>query len=418
MEQKSYHFDVIVVGGGASGMMTAGIAGERNLRVLLLEKNKTLGEKLKITGGGRCNITNNEDDLRKFLAMYGDAEKFLYSAFSQFDKNSTKEFFAGLGLPVVTQERNRCFPKTEKALDVFKTLEAFLKKNKVTVKTNSPVTKIEKKGGEISGVFVGDVQYTATSYVIATGGVSHPETGSTGDGFKWLENLGHTVSAPNPNIVPLKVKEKWVKKIPGTIFSDCKIYFYLDEKRMFDRRGNILCTHFGISGPLVLNSAYEVLALLEKGSVTCSVDMFPDKNLGELEQHLLQIFEANKNKALKNVLKEIIPPAGGGGIVNTIIESLGFDGDQKVHSVTREERKKIVQLLKAMRFTIAGSLGYDKAVVSDGGVPLTEVDTKDFRSKIFSNLFFTGDMLHINRPSGGYSLQLCWTTGYVAGKSV
>jgi predicted Rossmann fold flavoprotein len=414
MEQKSNHFDVIVVGGGASGMMTAGIAGERNLRVLLLEKNKTLGEKLKITGGGRCNITNNEDDLRKFLAVYRDAEKFLYSAFSQFDKNSTKEFFAGLGLPVVVQERNRCFPKTEKALDVFKTLEAFIKKGGVTVRTNSPVTKIEKKGSEISGVFVGDVKYTANSYVIATGGVSHPETGSTGDGFIWLQNLGHTVSAPNPNIVPLKVKEKWVKKIPGTLFSDCKIYFYLDGKRMFDRRGNILCTHFGISGPLVLNSAYEVLALLEKGSVTCSVDMFPDKNLGELEQYLLQIFEGNKNKALKNVLKEITV----GGIVNTVIESLGFVGDQKVHSVTRDERKKIVQLLKAMKFTIAGSLGYDKAVVSDGGVVLTEVDTKDFRSKTFHNLFFTGDMLHINRPSGGYSLQLCWTSGYVVGKNV
>lgn len=406
-------YDLIVIGGGASGMMCAGTAAEQGLRVLLLEKNKKLGAKLSISGGGRCNITNNEDNLQKFLKVYGKAEKFLYSSFVQFDKESTKIFFKKLGLPVVVQERNRCFPKTESAPDVVKVLELWLKKNKVTIQTNTAVEKMEKNNGLISGVFVKGKKYIAKSYVIATGGVSHPETGSTGDGFLWLKDLGHSVVQPNPNIVPLKVKEKWIKKLSGITLEKVKIYFYLDGKRMFDRKGNILCTHFGMSGPLILNSAYEVLQLLEKGTVTCVIDMFPDLDIGSLEKKLVELFDQNKNKNLKNILKEIIPS----GLVPVLFEELSLDDQQKVHSVSKENRKKIIGFLKSAKVTIAGSLGYDKAVVSDGGVVLTEVDTKDFRSKLFSNLFFAGDMLHINRPSGGYSLQLCWTTGYCIGKS-
>lgn len=414
MNQKEKDYDVIVVGGGASGMMTAGIAAERGLRVLLLEKNAKLGEKLKITGGGRCNITNNEDNIRDFLSVYKDAEKFLYSAFSQFNKNHTIEFFEKLGLPIVVQARKRCFPKTEKALDVFKTLDTFLKKTGVVVKTNSPVSKIVRRGDEIVGVSVGGETFSGRSYVIATGGVSHPETGSTGDGFNWVRKLGHTIKKPNPNIVPLRVAENWVKRLSGVSLSFMKIYFYLDGKRKFDRLGKILFTHFGISGPLVLNSSYEVLELLEKGEVSCRIDAYPDTDAGTLEKKILAVFEKNKNKLLKNIIGEIVPEGFGA----TVLKETKIDGETKVHSVSREERKKIVQFLKAMPFTIEGSLGYEKAVVSDGGVVLEEVDTKDFRSKIFPNLFFTGDMLNINRPSGGYSLQLCWTTGFVVGKSV
>ncbi len=414
MDDKSNHFDVIVVGGGASGMMTAGISAERGLRVLLLEKNSKLGEKLKITGGGRCNITNDEDDLRTFLSVYKNAEKFLYSAFSQFDKNDTFEFFEKLGLPVVVQARKRCFPKTEKALDVFKVLEKFITKHKVVVKTNSPVTKLVHRQGVVAGVQTSEGVYTARSYVIATGGVSHPETGSTGDGFNWVRKLGHTIQKPNPNIVPLRVKEDWVKNLSGVSLSFMKIYFYLEGERKFDRLGKILFTHFGISGPLILNSAYEVLQLLEKGQVSCRIDSYPDTDAGSLEKKILDVFEKHKNKLLKNIIVDIVPE----GLGETVLRATGVSGETKIHSLSREERKKIVRFLKAMPFTIEGSLGYEKAVVSDGGVILTEVDTRDFRSKLFSNLFFTGDMLNINRPSGGYSLQLCWTTGYVVGKSV
>lgn len=413
MSKVREHYDVIVVGGGASGMMTAGIAAERGRRVLVLEKNSKLGEKLKITGGGRCNITNDESDLRKFLSVYKDAEKFLYSAFSQFDKDSTIEFFEKLGLPIVVQARKRCFPKTEKALDVFKALEKFMRKHKVTVRANAPVTKILRRGDDVAGVQVGDDVYTAESYVIATGGISHPETGSTGDGFNWVRKLGHTIKKPNPNIVPLRVKEEWVKRLSGVSLSFMKIYFYLDGKRQFDRLGKVLFTHFGLSGPLILNSAYEVVQILEKGEVTCVIDAYPDTNHGDLEKKILKVFETHKNKSLKNVMGDITPE----GLSETVLAETGVDGEVKVHSVSREDRKKIVQFLKAMPLTIDGILGYDKAVVSDGGVVLEEVNTKDFRSKIYPNLFFTGDMLNINRPSGGYSLQLCWTTAYVVGKN-
>lgn len=410
----NYTYDLIVIGGGASGMMTAGTAAERGLRVLVLEKNKKLGAKLSISGGGRCNITNNEDNIHTFLSQYKDSQKFLYSSFSKFNKETTKAFFKKLGLPVVVQERNRCFPKTENALDVVRVLEDWLRLNKVSIQTSTAVEKIEYTNNVISGVIAKGKKYTAKSYVIATGGLSHPETGSTGDGFSWMKEIGHTVVAPNPNIVPLKVKEKWIKKLSGTTLVDVKLYFYLNEKRMFDRRGNILCTHFGMSGPLVLNSAYEVLQLLEKGKVTCLIDMFPSLDIGSLEKKLVELFEKHKNKNLKNILKEIIPAA----LAPVLCEELSLSDDLKVHSVTKEQRKSIVCFLKQSPLTISGSLGYDKAVVSDGGIPLREVDAQDFRSKIFSNLFFTGDMLHITRPSGGYSLQLCWTTGFVVGKSI
>jgi len=414
MAKVKEHYDVIVIGGGASGMMTAGVAAERGRRVLLLEKNPKLGEKLKITGGGRCNITNDESDIHTFLAVYRDASKFLFSSFSQFNKDNTFGFFEKLGLPVVVQARKRCFPQTEKALDVYKALESFITKHGVVVKTKSAVQKILTKDKQIIGVQVGADVYSAESYVVATGGVSHPETGSTGDGFAWVQKLGHTVNKPNPNIVPLRVAEKWVKKLSGTSLSFMKIYFYLDGRRQFDRLGKILFTHFGVSGPLILNSAYEVIQILEKGKVTCIVDAYPDTDLGSLEKKVLSVFEVNKNKILKNILKEVVPL----GFTETVLEQTKISGDMKVHSVSREDRKKIVRFLKAMPFTIDGTLGFEKAVVSDGGVVLSEVDIKDFRSKILPNLFFTGDMLHINRPSGGYSLQLCWTTGFVVGKNV
>ena len=406
-------YDLIVVGGGASGLIAAGRAAERGLRVLLLEKNKKLGEKLGITGGGRCNITNAEEDTRVFLKRYGKAEQFLYSLFAQFGVKDTFAFFESHRVPLVIEEYKRVFPKTQKAEDVVRALEAYIRKGGVVIRTASPVTKIIAKDRAIAAVHCGKEEYAAAEYLFATGGVSHPETGSTGDGFRWLRSLGHTVVRPTPTIVPIAVKERWIKSLAGVSLSPMKIAFSAGGKKKFALAGRILFTHFGLSGPLILNNAYKVADLLHGGTVTATIDAFPHTDLGALERNVIGIFDANKNKTLKNVLGEIAPQGMQKGI--QILLAGRMDTLTKVHSVSKENRKYLVRLLKALPVTVEGLMGFDRAVVADGGIPPEEIDMKTMRSKKVSNLLVTGDLLHVNRPSGGYSLQLCWSSGYVAG---
>jgi len=295
-------------------------------------------------------------------------------------------------------------------------LKKYIEKGKVVVKYNSSVLKVTKDNtSRIVSVHTKDCIWKAKSFVFATGGVSHPETGSTGDGFKWLRDLGHTIKDPTPTIVPLKSKDVWVHTLAGVSLSFMKITFYQDGKKQFSKTGKVLFTHFGLSGPLILNSAKKVGDLLHGGAVTAKIDAYPDTDLGELEKKIMSVFDSNKNKALKNVFKEIVPPGTVKGI-EMVLRDIDFD--TKVHSVSKEERKLIVSTLKALPITIEGLMGYDRAVVADGGVPLKEIDMKTMRSLLYENLYLTGDLLHINRPSGGFSLQICWTSGYVAGSSV
>jgi predicted Rossmann fold flavoprotein len=409
---KSIQYNVIVIGGGASGMMAAGRAANLGKRVLLLEKNAKLGAKLSITGGGRCNITNAEDDQRLFLSKYGTADNFLHSAFSQFGMRNTFSFFESKGLPLKVEAHKRVFPTTERATDVVTTLVRYLAEGKVEVRTGVAVRKIVAKNGRIESVQTSAGDFSAHSYVLATGGMSHPETGSTGDGFAWLLDLGHTITTPTPTIVPLKVKEEWVRSLAGVSLESVKITFFVDEVKKFARMGPLLFTHFGISGPTVLNSAGKVSGLLSEGIVTAHLDLFPGADQGALDKKITEVFDANKNKALKNVLKEIVPPGMSDALLALMVD---IDPETKVHSVTKENRKEIAKHLKCVLLTITELMGFDRAVVADGGLPLTEIDMRTMRSKMYENLFVTGDLLHICRPSGGYSLQLCWTTGFVAG---
>jgi len=405
-------YDVIVIGGGASGMMAAGRAAERGKKVLLLEKNKNLGEKLKITGGGRCNITNAEEDEHILLANYGKGKPFLYSPFSQFGMKDTFSFFESKGLPLVVQARKRAFPKTEKALDVYKVLEKYIKKGNVEVISGVKISKISGKNGHIEKVIASGKEFSAHSYILATGGISHPETGSTGDGFKWLRDLGHTVEDPTPTIVPLAVADDWVKELSGVSLSFMKINFFINGVKKLSLKGKILFTHFGLSGPLILNAASKVADMLHDGQVTATIDAYPDTDIGALDKKITKIFDANKNKIFKTAFKKIAPE----GTVYALLPLLkNIAPDTKVHSITKEQRRSIIDLLKALPVSVTGLMGYDRAVIADGGLSLKEIDTKTMRSKLYDNLYVTGDLLHISRPSGGYSLQLCWTTGYVAG---
>lgn len=403
-------FDAIVIGGGAAGMMAAGCAAERGKHVLVLEKNNTLGEKLIITGGGRCNITNAQFNERLLLKNYGKAAPFLFSAFSQFGVQDAFDFFQAQGLPLVIQEGNRVFPKTERATDVRHVLEKYMKTRGVTVKTGARVTRILSEESRVTGVDVSGARYEAGAVIMATGGTSHPETGSTGDGFAWLRELGHTVHAPTPSIVPLEVAEKSIRAMAGVSMSGAKITFYVNGKKEFSRTGNLLFTHFGISGPVVLNSSGKVGDLLHEGSVTAQIDLFPEENERELDGRMIALFDENKNKVLKNIFHLLAP--------QQLLSCMkGVSGEEKVHSITKEQRGVIVRILKAMPLTITRLMGLDRAVVVDGGVDLKEIHNKTMRSTLYDNLYIVGDLLDINRPSGGFSLQLCWTTGWVAGNS-
>jgi predicted Rossmann fold flavoprotein len=292
-------------------------------------------------------------------------------------------------------------------------LADYMEQGKVVVNYKSPVTKVVMNHGRITSVLCGAGEYVAKEYIVATGSVSHPETGSTGDGLRWLTSLGHSVQEPTPTVVPLAIKEDWVHVLAGVSLEMMKVTFFVDEKKAFALKGKILFTHFGISGPLILNNAHKVADLLPAGMVTGALDIFPGLDQGALEKQLLTVFDEHKNKEFKNIVKEIMPEGVQKGIVMVLSEYI--DMSTKVHSITKEERKVIARLLKALPFTVEGLMGFDRAVVADGGVPLEEIDMRTMRSKKISNLLVTGDMLHINRPSGGFSLQLCWSTGYVAG---
>lgn len=416
MEHKKSKYDVIVVGGGASGLMAAGRAAERGLRVMIIEKNRRLGEKLRISGGGRCNITNAEYDNHVLLKAYGKAEQYLYSLFSQYSVGDTFKFFEKRGLPLVVQARNRAFPRSEKAEDVVKILEKYIKEGKVVTKLGTSITEVKGGASGIYKISSGSEDFEASNYIFATGSISHPETGSTGDGLKWLKKLGHHVEKPTPTIVPLSTKEYWSKELTGVSLSFMKITFFSEGKKAFSKTGKILFTHFGLSGPLILNSAHLVSDLLHDGEVTATIDAYPHTDLGALEKMVIGVFDKNKNKILKNIVKEFTPKGTYKGILKLLEEKMNIE--TPIHSVSKEERKVIVRLLKALPVTITGLMGFDRAVIADGGVVLDEIDLRTMKSKLVPNLYVTGDLLHITRPSGGYSLQLCWSTGFVAGSHV
>jgi predicted Rossmann fold flavoprotein len=411
-KKKEEAFDVIVVGGGASGMMAAGRAAECGARVLVLEKNARLGEKLLITGGGRSNITNHELDDRKLLANFKDRSKFLFSPFSQFSVKETLGFFHAHGMETKLEEGGRMFPASEKAETVWKTLLDYLKEGGVKVRSNAEVTGFTTKSGRIAGVKLKNGEtLSAASFILATGGSSRPETGSTGDGFKWLAKLGHTIRIPEPSLVPITTKETWAHRLSGLSFKEARVSVIQNDRIHFKRVGKILFTHVGMSGPLILNMSRDISELLKYGSVSLAIDLYPKMDNGTLDRHIQEIFKKDQNKKLKNVLSLVVPAT----LAKMLPEYLAFDGEKEVNKVSKSERSTLVKFLKAMPLSVTGLLGTEKAIVVSGGLTLEEIELKTMRSKQYDILHVVGDVLDIDRPSGGFSLQLCWTTGWVAG---
>jgi predicted Rossmann fold flavoprotein len=405
-----------VIGGGPAGMMAAGRAAERGLNVILLEKNESLGKKLLISGGGRCNLTNNEPDVRAFLSKFKDDGKFLFSTFSQHSVKDSLEFFNNRFMETKVEAEKRVFPVSDSAKSVFAVLIEYMKAGKVTVRSNVPVTGfIQDTDKTITGIQLknGEVIH-AKNFVLATGGKSHPETGSTGEGFNWLAKLGHTISEPQAALVPIEVRDQWVKDISGVSMPNAKITLFQNGVKQATKKGKILFTHFGLSGPAILNMSAEVEDLMKYGEVIISLDLLPEHDYATLNEALQKLFAKDSNKMFKNSIGSLIPSA----FIDVVVQRSLIDPETPNHSVTREERLNLVKLLKDMHIHPTKLLGVDKAIITSGGVALTEVDFKTMKSNLVPNLYLVGDVLNIDRPSGGYSLQLCWSTGWVAGSAI
>lgn len=416
-------WDVVVIGGGPAGMMAAGRAAENGAKVILLEKNPTLGVKLLITGGGRCNVTNAQYDVRTFLKKYNSKEhqsdKFLFSAFSQFDVKNAIDFFNQKGMPTKVEAENRVFPLSNTSQSVWDVLVEYIKKNMVEIVTNSNVVGFEKDNNKIMSVKLKNgKKIHAKRFILATGGTSRPETGSTGDGFKWLREIGHKVINSNEALVPVKInmagENTWLKDLQGVTLHDIKLTTFQNNQKQESRLGKILFTHFGVSGPTILNMSKDIGELLKYGEVEIRLDLLPSFDHGMMNSRLQELFLLDNKKKIKNSLGSLIPTA----LVNAVLKLSKVNPDTANNSITREERLRLIDTIKGIKMEVVELLGSDKAVVSSGGVDLTEVDFKTMQSRLFPNLHLVGDVLNIDRPSGGYSLQLCWTTGYVAGNSI
>lgn len=416
-------YDVVVIGGGPAGMMAAGRAAELGKSVLLLEKNPALGKKLLITGGGRCNVTNNpsttlragKPETRTMLAKYKESDKFLFSAFSQFGVKETLEFFNKRGMATKEENEGRIFPVSDKAQSVWDALFRYMKGGGAEIRTNQEVIGLSagKDGNSVIIKLKNKTEITAKSCILATGGTSRPETGSTGEGFKWLKKFGHKIIENDVALVPVALKDAWVKKLSGVSLRDIKLTTFQNGEKQAAQTGKLLFTHFGISGPTVLNMSKEIGELLKYGEVAIKLDLFPKLDQGTLKKKLQELLITESNKKLKNTLGNLIPSA----LVGAVLELSGIDGETANHSVRSGDRVKLAALLKTIPLNVKGLLGAEKAVVSSGGVALEEVNFKTMQSRIAPNLYIVGDVLNIDRPSGGYSLQLCWTTGFVAGTS-
>lgn len=416
IKKKSNPYDVVVIGGGPAGLMSACISAENGEKVLLLEKNEEMGKKLLISGGGRCNITNADPDERNFISKFGKKGNFLFSPFSVFGVQDAIKFFNDLGVKTKVEAGFRVFPESDNSSDVLDALMQKAKKAGVEFKTSAEVLgfRTDKKTKKISAVILkSGEEIVGKKFILATGGMSHPETGSTGDGFKWLTEIGHKVVKPNPSLVPIRISDPWIGDFSGITLENVGVSVSQNGTKSINKKGRVLFTHNGLSGPMILNMSKDIGDLLQYGEVKVAIDFYSGVGLDAMHENFNKLFKEHSNKKIKNLVLPEVPAK----IFEKILGLLEIDGEIEMHSIFREERFSLIEKLKKFELTVGGLLGFDKAIISSGGLDLSEVDFKTMGSKLYDNLFFAGDILDFDRPSGGFSLQLCWTTGYVAGKS-
>lgn len=405
--------NIIIIGGGPAGMIAAGFAGKnKENNVILMEKNNKLGRKLFITGKGRCNVTNacSPEDL---IANTPGNPYFLYSAFYTFDSYNTMDFFEELGVKLKIERGNRVFPVSEKSSDIVKALALFMQENNIDIRLNTKVTDVIFNNQKITGVVANGEIISADEVIIATGGLSYPVTGSDGDGFKFSKKLGHKVTKLYPSLVPLKVKEQWCYELQGLSLKNIEFSLMVENKNIYKGFGEMMFTHFGITGPLVLKASRSIIDKFNK-KITAKIDLKPALSEKELDNRILKDFKKFINKSFKNSLDELLPQK----MISTIIKLSGIDPEKKVNSITKDERKLLCSLIKGLELTIYDSNGYNEAVVTAGGICVDEIDPSTMRSKLIQNLLFAGEVIDVDSYTGGFNLQIAFATGYLAGNNV
>ena len=413
MIKKENNFDVAIVGAGSAGMIAAGRAAELGAKTILIEKNKKPGIKLLLTGKGRCNITNAEFNLKELVKNYGKNGNFLFHAFSIFGPKDVIDFFEKLGLKTKIERGKRVFPTSDQSKDVLKALINYLIKNKVDIIYDSEVVGVDCQNRKIKKLILRKREIAAKNYIFCTGGKSYPLTGSTGDGFKWASDLGHHIKDLSPVLVPIKIKEKWIKELQGLSLKNVEINVFQKGEKEKSEFGECIFAHFGLSGPIVLDISKKVGELLRNGEVKLSLDLKPALDSATLDERVQRDFKKYQNKSFKNCLVDLLPRK----LIPVIVKLSNINPEKKVNTITREERHSLVKLLKNLEMTPVGLLGFDSAIVTSGGISLEEIDHKTMKSKIIDNLFFAGEIIDVDGPTGGFNLQACWSTGYLAGEN-
>lgn len=407
--------NVIVIGGGAAGMMAAITAVSQGHNVTLFEKNEKLGKKLFITGKGRCNFTNAGDAEDIFNSVVTN-KKFLYSAFNGFSNYDTMGFFGELGLDFKVERGNRVFPSSDHSSDVIGALSRRMKQLGVKVELNTQVDEVIANNGEFSAVKLTDAYnkkrtVSADKLIIATGGNSYQSTGSIGDGYRFAKSLGHEVTPILPALVPFIVKEEWERDLQGLSLKNVNVTIYDDKKIVYSDFGEMLFTHFGVSGPTVLSASSYAAKIIKNRPLKLVIDLKPALDEQQLDERILRDFEEFKNKSFKNSLDKLLPKK----LIPVIVELSKIEPDKKIHDITKQERMTLVKLIKNLTLTLTGLRGFNEAIITQGGVSVKQINPTTMESKLVKNVYFAGEVIDVDAVTGGFNLQIAWSTAYAAG---
>ena len=402
----------IVIGGGAAGMMAAYAAAMCGNEVSLYEKNEKLGKKVYITGKGRCNVTNACETQELFNNIVTNP-KFMYSPIYTFDNNMVRSFMEEWGCPLKVERGNRVFPQSDKSYDVINALIRAMRENNVDINLDSHVSALLTKDGHVTGIKVNGHDVKCNNVIVATGGYSYPSTGSTGEGHTMASKLGHHITKCMPALVPFTAAEEWVKELQGLSLRNCGVTIYDGEHKLYEDFGELLFTHFGVSGPTVLSASSYAVDIIKNRPLKLVIDLKPALDEKQLDARILRDFEANINRKFMNSLDKLFPKS----LIPVIIDRSGIDAQCRVNEITRDKRLGLVKLIKNFDLTLTGLRGFNEAIITHGGVDVKEIDSSTMESKLIKGLYFAGEIIDVDAVTGGFNLQVAWSTGYLAGIS-